>query len=128
MILYNLKRYLEAEFPAETFIAGSKKNPPDRMVQLIDTGGVPQPWYEFVSESIQCIIKDVSGPKAFELAKQIYEKLKNRYGLILPSATVGTETYPQIQTAQISPNQTPGYIGDDEGGRSTYSVNFRIYY
>ena len=129
MILYNLKQYLNNEFPTETIYAGSKKGDiPDRIIQLIDTGGTPSAWYEYVSETIQIIVRDIDNPKAYKLAKDIYDLINNRFGLILPSNVVGTDTYPEIQTAQISANQTPGYIGDDEGGRSEYSTNYRIIY
>lgn len=127
MILYNLKQYLKNEFPAETIYAGSRKDGlSDRTVQIIDNGGTQEPWFEFIAESIQIMVRDVDSPKAYKLAKDIYDKINNRYGLILPANTVGTDVYPEIQTAQISANATPGYIGDDDNGRSEYSTNFRI--
>jgi hypothetical protein len=129
MILYNLKQYLNDEFPTETIYAGSKRdNGTDRMIQIIDPGGVPEAWFEFVRESIQIIVRDIDSTKAFKLAKDVYDKINNRFGLILPSNTVGTDVYPEIQTAQISANATPGYIGDDENGRSEYSTNYRVIY
>jgi hypothetical protein len=130
MILYNLKQYLNDEFPTEKIYAGSKKGDdmPDRLVQLIDTGGTLSAWFEYVTETIQIIVRDIDSPRAYKLAKDIYDKINNRYGLILPANTVGTDIYTEIQTAQISANQTPGYIGDDEGGRSEYSTNYRIIY
>lgn len=127
MIVYNLKQFLNSELPSEKVYVGPLRGEiPDRTIQLIPSGGVPQAWYQYVTESIQIMVRDIDGPSTFKLAKDVYNILNNRFGLILPANTVGTVVYPEIQTAQISANQLPGYIGDDDNGRAMYSTNYRI--
>lgn len=128
MIIYNLKKYLENEFPGESFRIGMDNNDPDRVVYISDFGGTETPWFEYHAKSIQVITRDADTPKAHKLSLDIYDKLNRKFGLILPSNTIDAIVYPQIQTAQLSGNALPGYIGEDDNGRHEFSTNYRLIY
>ncbi len=131
-MIWNFMTFLETEFPAETIrvnvkgIVSTDTQVPDRITEISETTGVPKPWSEYTEHSIQLKHRALDSPSARSLAWSMYNKIKRRYGQILPEVTVDGEVFPAIQTAQISGNTTPQSLGYDENGRAVFSTNYRI--
>lgn len=131
-MIYNLVQYLRNQFPSENiypvsmYLTSSQQSIPDRIVVVRDTGGVEQPWTRYSEPTIQILTRDTNAPACRKLAFDIFNEITSRFGLILPSITVGSTTYNAIQTAQISAIQKPFLIGADENGRIEYTTNYKI--
>lgn len=131
-MIYNLVQYLRTEFPTETIyinsatlIAGQTEIP-DRIVIVRSTGGTEKPWLRYSEPTIQILTRDNNSPASEKLARDIYNKITSRFGLILPAIIIGSTTYPAIQTAQISAIQLPYLLDIDENRRTEYVTNYKI--
>jgi len=133
-MIYQLFTYLETEFPTETFKINVKyeelasNSLPDRLVLLRETGGPETAWFKYIQHSLQVLVRDVDAVKARKLSYDIYNKLDNKFGLILPSVTVDSVAHSQLQVAQISADARPSSLGDDENGRVQFSTNYNFIY
>ena len=127
-MIYNLWKYLEAELPALNYIIDGWEESDDlsNAILLTATGGDPAHWFDRTDDTVQVISINVSKVSAKQNADLVYNKLKNRFGLTLPAATVNSVVYPALTTAQISPIQSPGYIGTDQNKNHMYSINFKV--
>lgn len=124
MIEYHLTQYLISEFPALNFVVnGFGAATPDDVISVNYTGGTPAHWYSRIDHSIQLLIRNSSVTIGRVNALSVYEKIKNRFGLELPSVTIDSVVYPAVKTYQISPIQSPGYLGADDRGLEMYSFN-----
>ena len=114
-MIYNLVQYLTVQLPSITFVAdGFSPDSPINAITAIDHGGNVAHWYDREDVAIQILSRHKNVTKSKYDIGLVYEKLKNRFLLLLPSATVDEILYPAIQTYQISPVQRPGYIGGDD--------------
>ena len=126
-MIYNLYEYLKTAFPALTFIVdGWIDNSPVDSMLLTATGGDPQHWFDRTDFTVQLISLYSNKVSTKQNIDLVYTELKNRFGLPLPEATVNSVVYPALIAAQISPIQSPGYIGTDQNKNHMYSVNFKI--
>ncbi len=126
-MIYNLWEYLKTTFPSYSFIVdGWEGTDPTESVLIKQTGGDVAHWFDRIDPTVQVLVRSNSKVTAKQTADAIFDELRNRFGLILPAVTVGSITYPELTTAQISPIQNPGYIGTDENKNHMYSVNFII--
>lgn len=129
---YNFCRYIELTFPAETVFKngrikiGAANKVPDRNILITDTGGVQNDWDELATRTVQIITRDVDVPGAYELSLQIFEEIQHRFGLELPAVTVGSVTYPLVDSAAILNTSYPQSLGADEKGLFEYSANYLI--
>ena len=101
---------------------------PDSCAIIKDTGGPETPWTLFNRQTIQIYNRGVDQVDVKKLAEDIYTLLHGKFGLVLPSVTVKTVTYDQIQTAQITGIQRPFCLGMDENGRVEYTTNYQVIY
>lgn len=131
-MIYNLVQYLKTEFPAEKFYTNvsdiSGTQVPDRMVHIRETSGDATAWFEYTEQRVQIMTRDIDSPKARDLAYDVYDKINNRFGLILPATTVDGTLYAALQTAEIHSDNLPQSIGYDENGRAEFTTTFRIIY
>lgn len=126
-MIYNLVTYLKIQLPLINFVAnGWDINSEQDSISVIDTGGDPKHFYERTDWSIQILSRANEINVAKKQIEDVYVKLKNKYGIILPEVTVDTIIYPAIKTYQISPNQTPGYLGADNKHLEMFSFNIII--
>lgn len=124
---YNLIQYLLTELPAITFVAeGFKPDDPKDVVMVQTSGGEPDHWYDRTDHRMQVLSRGETSILAKSNIESVYEKLKNRFGLLLPQVTVGGTLHEAVQTYQISPIQSPGFIGVDDQGLSMWSFNATI--
>ena len=131
----NLVQYLRNEFPGEVFYweqidnTALQTTPPDRCAKVMGTGGPSACPLEFTRAAFQILVRDINRVAAAKLAKDIYDLLHGRFGLILPAAlNVGGVNYAEVQTAEIKAIQLPYCIGMDEAGRTSYTTNYSIIY
>lgn len=123
-MIYNLVAYLTAQLPLLAFIAnGWDPDSPQDSIAVIDTGGDPQHFYSRTDWAVQILSRANEVTVAKSQADSVYAVLKNKFGLLLPEVTVDTIVYSAIQTYQISPMQTPGYLGADEKHLEMFSFN-----
>lgn len=130
-MIWNLARYLRNQFPNERVYinnrvkVGTEDFIPDRNVLIIESGGPETPWSKFSEPTIMFTARDKDETGTYKLAWDFFKCLvdSGTFGLILPLEIAGGETYPEIQIAGISPNQTPSNIGVDAEGRILYIFN-----
>lgn len=126
-IVYNLVTHLQTVLPSLIFVAnGWLTDTPEESLNVIDNGGEDVAFYPRKNHLVQVISRASSKTKAQKNAQDVFEELRNRFGLELPAVTVDGESYDAVKTYQISPNQIPGYIGSDDSHLEMWSVNFRI--
>lgn len=120
------------EFPSYTFYPNAEirrsgsTQIEDERVLLTYSGGTTTPWTFFSIENIQILTRSVNFHNAEYIAQLIYNELHGRFGLILPSVTIGSITYDAIQTGQISAIQDPFSLGVDDNGRLELSTNYEF--
>lgn len=133
-MIYQFTEYLKNQFPAEVIycngriLLSGQTAIPDRNLLINETGGIEQPWTQYVEKTVQIIARDFAVPKARKLAWDIYEHITSRFGLQLPLVTVDGVVYNSIQSAQITALQEPFNLGADEEGRSQFTTNYKIIY
>lgn len=124
---YSLYEYLRLAFPSIDFFVDAKtKTSPQTGVLIKDTGGDPMHWFDRTDWTIQFLSFAKNVVEGRALLYSVYEEMKNRFGLVIPSITVNGITYDEIKTAQISPIQTPGYLGTDDDGLHIWSFNIQV--
>ena len=128
-MIYNFSQYLKIKLPSETiYTNGELANSPDRIILVKEAGGPIVARTDFASPVIQITARDVDTVKARVLSYEIYNLIKDIYGLELPAVTVNEEIYASVELAQITANQQPYPMGVDEQGRYVYVNNYRIHF
>lgn len=126
-MIYNLFQYLKNTFPADIFIVDGWEDSDETESTLVkQTGGDVATWFVRQDFTVQVITRSNSKVSAKQRADKYFDELRNRFTLVLPETIVEAITYPELETAQISPLQNPGYIGTDQNRNHMYSVNFKI--
>lgn len=126
-MIYNLFQYLKTLFVLLRFIVdGWENDDPQESILITQTGGDPAHWYDRQDFTVQVLVRSESKSIAYKNSHVVYNELFNRFGLVLPEATVESIVYPALETAQIIPVSIPGYIGTDQNKLHMYSTNFKI--
>ena len=126
-MIYNLVAYLKTQFSTYSFVNdGWQKESPDTCICINDSGGTPSHTHNRTDYMVQVLSRSRDKVKAKEASSSVYEKLKNVFSLTLPATTIKSIVYPAVKTWQISPIQTPSFIGCDHEGRNLYSFNLKI--
>lgn len=126
-MIYNLLQYLKDNLPEINFVVnGFGIDSKIDEVMIGETGGEPQHWYERTDWAVQFISRSSDVTVAKQNIEAVYNLLKNKFGVVLPRVIVGDTEYEEIKTFQISPLQTPGYIGSTEENLEMFSFNSTI--
>jgi hypothetical protein len=131
---YNLKRYLKDTFPTEKFYLNFKYNTfPDnavenRCITITEGSGTEGAWFKKKDEICNILVRDNDQVLSRQLAYLIYNKLHGRFGLILPAENVDGEYFPSMQIAQISSQNVPQCLGEDDNGRTEYTFAIKLIY
>ena len=126
-MIYNLVQYLITQFPSYVFLAnGFSQDSAKDSIMLSESGGEPQHWYSRTNHAVQIISRATIVNIAKKQIDDIYEELKNRFGLTLPQVIIDGNTYEQVRTYQISPVQSPSYLGANEEHLEMFSFNLTI--
>jgi len=84
-MIYNLRKYLTLNLPDITFYAnGWRPSSARDSVMILQSGGDPKPWYDRTDWTVQVMSRAENIVNAKEQIDEVYEELKNRYGLELP--------------------------------------------
>ena len=126
-MIYNLLQYLITNLPLINFIANGWNPDSDQdAIMISETGGDPKHFYDRTDWAVQVL----SRAKNVEIAKEnidsVYILLKNKFGLVLPEIAVGGITYPQMIAYQVSPVQSPSYLGATPEHLEMFSFNLII--
>ncbi len=126
-MIYNLLQYLIVNLPTINFIVnGFSPDSNQNEVMISETGGDPQHWYNRTDWTVQVLSRAKNVNIAKSNIDSVYTLLKNKIGLLLPQVTVDEIVYAAIKTYQISPIQTPGYLGANEENMEMFSFNLII--
>ena len=126
-MIYNLVAYLKINLPTIKFVANGWRPESDRdSVMVTETGGTPEHWYERTDWAIQIISRAENVTTSKYQINAVYQLLKNRFGITLSAVTVDLVVYPAVKTYQISPVQSPGYLGTNEENLEMFSFNLTI--
>ena len=126
-MIYNLVQYLIVELPLINFISnGFNPDSEQDAVMLSESGGDPKHWFSRTDWAIQIISRGKDTNIARKNIYSVYDLLKNKLELILPEVTVDEIIYPAIKTYQMSPVQSPGYLGADEKHLEMFSFNLTV--
>ena len=126
-MIYNLVEYLRLQLPTLNFIAnGWDPDSEQNSIVINDTGGDPNHWILRTDWAIQIMSRANSVVLAKEQADAVYNLLKNKIGITLPQVTVNDIIYSEVKTFQISPMQTPGYLGADDRRLEMFSFNIIV--
>lgn len=126
-MIYNLVAYLTAQLSLLNFVAnGWDPDSAQDSISVVDTGGDPAHFHPRTDWAVQILSRANEVNVAKSQADSVYALLKNKFGITLPEVTVDAIVYPAIKTYQISPNQTPGYLGADEKHLEMFSFNLNI--
>lgn len=124
---YNLHEYLKTELPAINFVVnGYGPDSPEDCIKINLTSGDPQHFYERNDWFIQLLGRSKKIETTKDEIFQAYFKVRNKFGLQLPEATLGSLVYPAIKVYRIVPMQVPSYIGADNAGREMFSFNITL--
>lgn len=126
-MIYNLVKYLLTTLSSIVFVAnGFNPDSESNEVMISETGGDPKHWYDRTDWTVQVISRSLNVDLAKRNIESVYNLLKNKFGIQFPAITVGGVLYPALQTYQISPLQTPGYLGADDRHLEMFSFNLTI--
>ena len=127
IIVYNLVKYLSTNLPTINFVCnGLQKNSPDELVEIDESGGVPNQYHNRNDYIIRMLSRSISKPSARKYLSDVYTLIHKKFGLLLPEETVASVTYPEVQTYRIVGTTLPVSQGSDENGKNLFSVNFII--
>lgn len=123
-MIYNLVQYLIEQFPDISFVAEAlnSKSPEDCIV-VKDSGGTTDHYTGRPDITVQFLARSKNNWTARFNVGRVYDKLKNRIGLLLPEVTVNGVVYPELKTYRIVPIQRFGYIGTTSENYQMYSFN-----
>ena len=132
-IAYNLYKWLieiDALEDIVFYVNGLPENAVDECVRIDGTGGVPGHQFPRIEDRVQLLSRSLNKLNAQNNIQLVYGQLFNQYALTLPAYVCGGSlpTYPAVRVAQISPIQTPCYIGTDDQGRHIWTFNIVITY
>ncbi len=126
-MIFNLVQYLRNNLTSLTFsVNGFDPDSVEDQLMVSETGGEPQHWYPRTDWTVQILSRAGSSVVAKENIESVYTLLENKFGIVLPAVTVNNVVYPLVQTYQISPIQTPGYIGASREHLEMFSFNLTI--
>jgi hypothetical protein len=124
---YQLDKYVRTLLPTLALIVGAETpKSPTENVCLRQSGGESAHDIDRQDVLFQFISSYFSQTKAYSEIMRVYNILRNRLSVLLPTATVDGIVYPAVTAWRIVAMQMPGYIGADEKGRHQWSVNFLI--
>lgn len=125
-MIYNLYQYIKNELSLNLIVNGWDKDSPEESITMLLRTGDPDHYDVRQLSAIQFLSRAMDVNVALSNINEVYSLLKNRFGLVLPEVTVGDTVFPEVKTYQISPMQSPGYIGSDGANLEMWSFNIMV--
>jgi hypothetical protein len=131
--VYNLVQYLRANISGETIFANNivriGTSLPMRYLLVRESGSDIVPVSRFMLQTFQVLSADKDNTGSRSLSYLVYDLIKEKFGEVLPSVTVDSETFDSVKTTQITAIQLPFSLGENkETGLVEYTTNYSIYY
>lgn len=132
-MVYNLVQYLRNNISGEMIysnnILRTGTSIPNRYLLVKETGSTIVPVSRFMMQTFQVLSVDEDNTGSRALSYLVYDLIKERFGEVLPSVTVDSETFNSVKTTQITAIQLPYNLGENkETGLVEYTTNYSIYY
>lgn len=126
-MIYNLVSYLSSQLSNYNYVVnGWQQGTPDNALMVSESNGDAADWIDRNDFFVQIMSRSQNKTVAKKQLQDTYNILQKKFGLTLPSVTIGSDNYPEVKTWKIVALQLPGFIGNDENGRALFSVNFNI--
>jgi hypothetical protein len=128
-MIFNLYQYLYSTLPSLSdlftvngFSVGERLNE----IALNETGGDVAHQYPRNDFTVQIIGRFNNVSTGRGQINQVYDALLNKFGLTLPEYDDGVLLSPAIVAWQISPIQSPSYLGLNQESMAMYSFNITV--
>lgn len=126
-MIYNLVKYIKENTSSLTITAnGFQAKSPADCLTVSEGSAEELAWFDRKDTQVQIISRATSGVTARENCYTVYNLVKKKYGINLPSVTVSGTVYADVKTYAIRPVNPPQYVADDENGRPQYSFTIDI--
>ena len=125
-MIYNLAKYITENSSLTINVNGFMPSSPDSAVCMNEGSGDERPWFDRKDTLIQILSRATDRTTARKNGYTVYDLIKKKYGLELPSVTVGGVVFSAVTTWGIRPVNTPQYAYDDDNGRAIYSFSVEI--
>jgi len=125
-MIYNLAKYIDDNTTIDLITNGYNPATEGDGVNIILSGGSDDSRGLKIDDNVQFLSRSTDQVTAYELIREVFDLLKNRFKILLPEVTVKNKVYPAVEVSQMLPRQTPGYIGTNNNGLHQWSVNFQI--
>lgn len=125
-MIYNLVKYITNNTSLTIIANGFNPNSPDTAISINEGSGIEQSWFDRKDTIVQCVSRSMDKTVSRANAYTIYNLIKKKYKLTLPSVTVNTVVYAQTTGWGIRPVNTPQYAYDDDSGRSVYTFSVEV--
>ena len=125
-MIYNLVYYVQSLTSLTIKANGIPVGHTGPINVMLQRGGPVAAFHNRNEYAVQVMVKHESEIDAKQTIETIYNAMKNLYNIVLPEQTVKSVVYAAVTVSQLSPKQSPAYIGTDENGLHMYSVNFRV--
>jgi hypothetical protein len=100
-----------------------------RYLLVRESGSDIVPVSRFMLQTFQILSADKDNTGSRSLSYLVYDLIKEKFGEVLPSVTVDSETFDSVKTTQITAIQLPFSLGENkETGLVEYTTNYSIYY
>lgn len=127
MIIHNFYAWIKLQLDMIVFVKHNfRKNSPSNCTLIKQSGGMSAKQFNRKETLIQILVRNESDNEAFKIINTIYDLIRYQFMITLPQTVIDSITYPAVIAAQITPNQLPGGIGQDNEGRYLYSLNITI--
>ena len=126
-MIYNLAKYITTNSSFKIInVNGFSPSSPDSVVSINEGSGDEMPWFDRVDTIVQCVSRAVDKVEARSNAFTIYNLLKKKTRLTLPSVIVSGTLYPSLIGWGFLPNNRPQWAYDDESGRAVFTFSIEV--
>lgn len=125
-MIYNLVEYISDNTSLTLTTNGFQPDGQDNIVCINEGSGNERPWFDRKDTTVQILSRATDKTTARTNSYTVYNLIKKKYGLTLPSVTIGSETFSAVTAWGIRPVNTPQYAYDDDNGRAIYSFSVEI--
>ena len=125
-MVYNLAEYIDVNTSLTINVNGFQPDGQDIVLCINEGSGDERPWFDRQDTIIQILSRARDRTVARKNSFIAYDLIKKKYGLTLPSATVGGDTFSSLTAWAIRPVNMPQYTYDDDNGRPVYSFSVEI--
>jgi hypothetical protein len=125
-MVYNLVQYIDDNTSLTLNVNGFQPDSQNDVVSINEGSGDEQPWFDRKDTTIQVLSRATDRTTARKNSYTVYDLIKKKYGLSLPTVVVSGDTYSSLTAWGIRPVNTPQYAYDDDNGRAIYSFTVEI--